>query len=107
VAVAVVTVATATETATVIVMALVTATTLMLMPSALPWKQFLFSRLLSLSRLLIYSSSCCAFRHPLSSHRLPVSMKALPLLSLLQCLDASHCKMLTLTLVLNVGRANA
>ncbi len=71
-------------------------------PSALPPKQFLLRRLLSLSRLLIYSSSCCAFCRPLLLHRPPVSMTALPPLLLLRCPDASCRETLTSTLVSNV-----
>jgi hypothetical protein len=59
-------VATATETVTAIEMATVKAKTLMPTPSALPLNQFLLRPLLLLSRVLIYSSSCCTFRRPLS-----------------------------------------
>ncbi len=84
-------------------MAMVTATTPILTPSALPPKQFLLRRLLSLSRLLIYSSSCCAYCRPLLSCHPPISMTALPPLLLLQCPDASCCKTLMLTLMLNAS----
>ncbi len=83
-------------------MVTVTATTPTLTPYALPQKQFLLCRLLSLSRLLIYSSSCCAFRCLFLSCRPPVSMTALPPLLLLWCPDASCCETLTSTLVSNV-----
>jgi hypothetical protein len=68
------------ETAAAMEMATVTAMMLSPTPSALPSKQFLLCRLLSLIRVLIYSSSHCAFRRPLLSCHLPVSMTALPLL---------------------------
>jgi hypothetical protein len=52
-----------TETATAMEMAMVTATSPMPMPSSLPLKQFLLQHLLLLSRVLIYSSSCCLQDH--------------------------------------------
>jgi hypothetical protein len=84
-----------------IVMVMVTAMTPMLTPSALPLKQFFLCHLLLLSRLHIYSSSCCTFCHPLLLHHPSVSMTALPLPSSLQCPNASRRKTLTVTLVLN------
>ncbi len=81
--------------------------TLTLTPSALPLKQFLLCCLLLQSRLLIYSSSYCAFHRPLTSCHLPVSMMALPPPSLLRCPNASHRETLTSTLVSNMGKANA
>jgi hypothetical protein len=74
-----------------------------LTPSALPPKQFLLRRLLLLSRLLIYSSSHCAFRRPLLPRCPPVSMTALPPLLLLQYPDASCHETLTLMLVSNAS----
>jgi hypothetical protein len=56
--------ATAMETATAMEMVTVAVTTLTPTPSALLLKHFLLCHLLSLRRVLIYSSSCCTFLLP-------------------------------------------
>ncbi len=101
VAVPAVTAVTAMETATAMKLAMVTATMSMLMSSALYSKYFFLRYLLSLSRVLVYSSSCCAFCRLLLLHRLPVSMIALPPPLLLQCSGASCCETLRLISALN------
>ncbi len=73
--------------------------TLLSPPSALTLKQFFLHHILSLIRVLIYSSSCLLFRRLLLSRRLPTSMTILPTLLLLQCPDGSYFKTLTLMLV--------
>jgi hypothetical protein len=63
-------------------------------PFALTSKQFLLRHLLSLIRVLIYSSSCLIFCRPLLSCHPPTSVTTLPLPSSLQCPNGSCRKTL-------------
>jgi hypothetical protein len=71
--------------------------TLLNPPSVLPLKQFLLRHLLSLIKVLLYSSPCRTFHRPLSSRHPPASVTTFPLPSLLQYPDASLCETLTST----------
>jgi hypothetical protein len=68
--------------------------------SALPLKQSLLFLLLSLIRVLLYSSPCRAFCRPLSSHLPPTSITTFPLPSLLRCPNACCRETLMSTFVL-------